>query len=186
VRGTRGRVRGARVADVGHTRPARRGQGDRRVWRPRPAPVRSGGYARSAGDEAAPPASVQGGGVAGAGQTGRAEGAPGVAPPPPAGVAVPRAPLGESARGGLGARCGGGRRAPASVQGPIKTGQVGPMGDGLGGHSLPAVTAPPLSPPPTRERPPLAPQSPSGLRVPTWTQWPWHPPGRRALRRLRR
>jgi len=60
-------------------------------------------------------ASVQGGGVAGAGQTGRAEGVLGVAPPPPAGVAVTRVPLGESSMGGGAERAAGADGAPLLV-----------------------------------------------------------------------
>jgi len=77
--------------------------------------------------------------VAGAGQTGRAAGAPGVAPPsppppPPSGAAVTRSLLGVSSRGGAEQRRGRRRGAPVSVQGPIKTGQAGPTGVGRGGR----------------------------------------------------
>jgi len=80
-------------------------------------------------------------------------GAPGMAPPSRA--AVTRAPLEESSREGAERRRGRRRGAPASVQGPIKTGQAGLTGVGRGGRRLPAVTSPPpppesgVSPPPS-------------------------------------
>jgi len=118
--------------------------------------------------------------------TSRARGeAPGMAPPgPPSGAAVTRASLGESPRGGAERRRGRRRGAPASVQGHIKTGQAGPTGVGRGGRRLPVVTVPPL---PLK----LGVSSPSPLsssrpRVPTRTRRPWHPRGRRVLRRRRR
>ena len=172
------------------------GGGERRVWR-HPAPLRGGCCARPAvgviqggrGTERrrwkrrGAPASVQGGGVAGVRQTGRAAGAPGMAPPP-SGAVVTRAPLGESSRGGAERRRGRRRGAPASVQGPIKTGQAGPTGVGRGGRRLPAVTVPPLPPKLRVSAPP--PLSPSRPRVPTMTRRPWRPRGLRVPRRWRR
>ena len=57
------------------------------------------------------------------------------------------------------------RGAPVSVEGPIKTGQAGPTGEGRGGRRLPAVTSP-TPPPETRVSPP--PLSPIPLVLPTF------------------
>jgi len=147
VRGTRGRVRGARVAEVGHKRRARR-EGSPGVVPP-PAPLRGGSYARPAGGDGAPQPVYRGAPwlrqARQAVPRGRQVWLP--PPPPPSGAAVTRAPLGDSSRGGAERRRGRRRGVPASVQGAIKTGQAGPTGGGRGGRRLPAVTVPPLPPP---------------------------------------
>ena len=146
VRGTRGRVRGACVAGVGHTSRASGAPG---MAPPSPsgavvtrAPLENlsrGGAERRHRRRRGAPASVQGGGVAGVGHTGRAVGGAGYASPPLRLLA--RAPRWRGHPGGGAERRRGRRRgAPASVQGPIKTGQDWPTGVGRGGRRLPAVS----------------------------------------------
>ena len=88
--------------------------GDRRVWRPRPAPVRGACYVRSAGGGAAPLLVYRGAVWPGRATPAVPRGRRVWLPPPPAGVAVTRTPLGESSRGGA-ERAAGADGAPQLV-----------------------------------------------------------------------
>ena len=129
--------------------PVSAGGGRPRSWGGRRG---QGGTRRLLGEDMG---ACQGGYVAEVGHTSSARGAPGVAPPPLGRLA--RAPRCRGQRGGRAERRRGRRwGTPASVPGPIKTGQSGSTGVGRGGHRLPAVTSPP-APPESRPTPPLSP-----------------------------
>jgi len=125
---------------------------------------------------------VSGGLCGWVGQTSRAEGRRVWRPPP---GQTSRAPYWKGNPAGAGRRLGGRRGAPASVQGPIKTGQSVATGARWGRRRLPAVTTPPSSPESRPSPLPLA-YSLSRPRIPTRTRWPWHPRGRQERRSWRR
>jgi len=97
--------------------------GERRVWRPpslwggwhaRPADgVIQGKRGATPLEATGPPAGVQGGGVAGVGRTGRAVGAPGMAPPLWGGCHA--RPAGGVIQGGARSDAAGGDEAPLPV-----------------------------------------------------------------------
>jgi len=154
VRGTRGRVRGACVAEVGHTRRARSGGGSPSMASP-PAPLRGGCYTRPAGGGGAPLPVYRGAVWPGRASQAVPRGRRVWLPPPPLLLGRPsRAPCwGSHPGGGAEQRRWRRRGAPASVQGPIKKGQAGPTGVGRGRRRLRAVTVPPLPPPSWECRP---------------------------------
>ena len=171
VRGTPGRVRGSCVAGVGHTSRARGAPG------PAPPPFWAGCHERPAGgviqggrgatpqEETGRPCQCTGGRCGRGGpQRPCRGGAPGMAPAL-WGACHARPAGGFIQAGGAERRRGRRRGAPFSVEGPIKTGQAGPTGEGRGSRRLPAVTSP-TPPPETRVSPP--PLSPIPLVLPTF------------------